>query len=91
MLTVVAVRAGKGVTLRFRGVKDSNTSEAPTAGVMQLRSVKGGSGGCLSLGLFGRNNPGIGYARVRIDVGDARLEIVCQDAEWWEDEASPEQ
>jgi hypothetical protein len=29
--------------------------------------------------------PGPAYARVRIDAGPATLEIVCQDAEWWEE------
>jgi hypothetical protein len=29
--------------------------------------------------------PGPEYARVRIDAGPATLDIVCQDAEWWEE------
>ena len=29
-------------------------------------------------------NVGGGYVRVRIEAGAAMLDIVCQDAEWWE-------
>jgi hypothetical protein len=29
--------------------------------------------------------PGPAYARARIHAGPATLEVVCQDAEWWEE------
>jgi hypothetical protein len=79
---------GRLVGVRFRGVRDSEASRSPDPGsALRLRSV--GSADRFSfLGLlfpFARPT-GFGFARVRIDAGDARLDIVCQDAEWWEDE-----
>jgi hypothetical protein len=52
---------------------------------MRVRSVKREGGSLLSrlLPLF--KPPGPAYARVRIDAGPATLDIVCQDAEWWEE------
>lgn len=82
---------GRRVGIRFRGVRDSEASQAPAPGSeLRLRGV--GSADRFSfLGLlFPLLRPtGIGYARVRIEAGGARLDIVCQDAEWWEDDAAP--
>jgi len=55
---------------------------------LRLRDV-GTPGRFGVLGVFfpGMRGPGIGYTRVRIEAGAAQLEIVCQDAEWWEEPA----
>ncbi|HLG10931.1 MAG TPA: hypothetical protein VI876_04145 [Dehalococcoidia bacterium] len=87
-----AHRSGGGpVTVTFRGVGDSQATQEPVAGAsLHLRGVEVHRLGLTSLlGLFfpQMRSPGSGYARVRIEAGDARLDIVCQDAEWWEDEA----
>jgi hypothetical protein len=92
LLVIEARRSdNRRVTVRFRGVRDSEASEAPVAGApMRLASV--GSPSRLALiGLFipVLRFPGEDYTRVRIEVGAAHLDIVCQDAEWWEDEAAP--
>jgi hypothetical protein len=82
---------GRKVSVTFRGVKDSQASEEPATGVaLSLRAVDLHRPGLLSLLGFvfpQLRSPGPGYARVRIEAGVARLDIVCQDAEWWEDEA----
>jgi hypothetical protein len=94
---MVVIRArrpdGQRVAVRFRAVSSSDASQQPEVGaVLRLHSVSVSRGGCLSLlspfWLF-RRGPGVPQmsdsARVRIDAGAARLDIVCQDAEWWED------
>jgi len=83
---------GRHVTLRFRGVKDSEASAAPEAGaVMRLASI-GSPSRIALIGLFIPlvRFPGEDYARVRIEIGAAHLDIVCQDAEWWEDDTAPD-
>jgi hypothetical protein len=90
MLLVRAHRTGgRVVNVRFRAVKDAEATKYPDAGsAMHVRSVDMDAGGCLSLvGLLipRFRGPGKGYSRVRIDAGASRLEIICQDAEWWED------
>ena len=94
LLVLEAVRPdGRHVTLRFRGVKVSEASATPEAGAtMRLLGV--GSAERFSILRFLIFIPrtryaGQDYARVRIEAGSARLDIVCQDAEWWEDEAGP--
>ena len=92
MLVLMAHRAaGQAVTVRFRGLKSSEANAQPSAGApIHVGSVDVGSTGCLSLFGFAfpaLRSPGPGYARVRIEAGDARLDIVCQDAEWWEEDA----
>ena len=87
MLVIEATRPeGKHVGLRFRGVKDSQSTETPAAGApLMLRGVGSAERFSLLRVFFPFfRTPGAGYARVRIDAGNARLEIVCQDAEWWE-------
>ena len=81
---------GRGVGVRFRGIREDGGSPAddrqPEAGgQVKVRSVKREGGSLLSrlLPLF--KPPGPAYARVRIDAGPATLDIVCQDAEWWEE------
>ena len=82
---------GKRVSVRFRAVSSSDATEAPQPGsVMAVRNIDLVNTGCLSMLSFAFprfRSPGPGYARVRIDAGGARLDIVCQDAEWWEDDA----
>lgn len=91
MLVLHAHRAsGTPVSVRFRAVQSSDATAVPEANApLSLRDVSVGGGGCLSLlgpiiPIF--RTPERGYARVRIEAGAARLDIVCQDAEWWEDE-----
>jgi hypothetical protein len=94
-LVLHALRAGRGVTVTFRGVRDSKANQEPSPGApVSLNSVHIRSGliALLDFLLPDRLFPNVksvtaGYARVRIDAGAARLDIVCQDAEWWEEEA----
>jgi hypothetical protein len=90
MLVLKARRAnGRGVTVRFRAVRDSEATDVPSPGE-PLRLRKVGSGDKRSLiGMLLPilRPPGPAYARVTIEAGTARMDIVCQDAEWWEDEA----
>jgi hypothetical protein len=94
LLAIEAVRGdGQHVVVRFRGVRDSEATQTPQPGAaMKLLSV--GSAARFSilslLVPFIFRTPGSDYARVRIGVGAARLDIVCQDAEWWEVERAPE-
>jgi hypothetical protein len=84
-------QGGAPVTVRFLGVKSSDaTAEPRPYALLQLKEVKMDRQGLLSLlgFLFPiLRGPGTGYARVRIEAGAALLDIVCQYAEWWEDEA----
>jgi hypothetical protein len=83
---------GRLASVRFRAVSDAEASAGTAVGVpLTLRSVDSGPSGCLPLGWFIPALRGIprGVSRVRIDAGGAKLDIVCQDAEWWEDEATP--
>jgi hypothetical protein len=80
---------GRRVSVRFRAVASSEATSEPNPGdALALRSVDLVNSGCLSLLAFAFprfRSPGPGYARVSIDAGAARLDVVCQDAEWWED------
>jgi hypothetical protein len=94
MLVVRAHRPdGGSLTVRFRAVRDAEATKFPDASsLMHVRSVDTDPTGCLSLlGLLipRFRGPDKGYSRVRIDAGASRLEIICQDAEWWEDEGRP--
>jgi hypothetical protein len=93
MVVLHAHRAdGQHVSVRFRAVDRSDATTEPELGApMSLRSVDLVNQGCLSLLAFAFpqfRSPGPGFARVRIEAGTARLDIVCQDAEWWEDTGS---
>ncbi len=92
VLVLHAHRAdGRPIAVTFRGVNDSQASQEPPVGAsLRLKGVDLLSPGPLSLlgSLFPQfRSPGPGYARVRIEAGVARLDIVCQDVDWWEDEA----
>jgi hypothetical protein len=83
---------GRRVSVRFRGVRESEATAEPEFGT-PLRVVKVGNGNpfnIVSTLLPILRPPGPPHARVTIQAGTARLDIVCQDAEWWEDEASPD-
>jgi hypothetical protein len=85
-VVIEALRSdGQGVGLRFRGVRESTMSSEPQAGAaLRLRGVGAPGLSLLKLVLPGMRNVGGGYVRVRIEAGAAMLDIVCQDAEWWE-------
>lgn len=89
-LVIEAMRpGGRKVGVRFRAVSDAEATAGTVVGsALQVRSVAGGPTGCLPLGWLFPQFRGIprGVSRVRISAGNARLDIVCQDAEWWEDE-----
>ena len=83
---------GRRVNVRFRGVRESEATSEPEFGT-PLRVVSVGNGNrfnLLSVVLPILKPPGPPHARVTIAAGSARLDIVCQDAEWWEDEAQPD-
>jgi hypothetical protein len=83
---------GRHASVRFRAVHDAEATAGTMAGVpLRLQNVRAGGGGCLSLLWFVPAFRAVprGAARVRIDAGGAKLDIVCEDAEWWEDEAAP--
>jgi len=95
LLVLHAHRAGRAVTVTFRGVHDSKATQEPAPGEpLSFKSVQMRSGllSLLDLLLPDTFFPQIksirpGYARVRIEAGAAHLDIDCQDVEWWEDEA----
>jgi hypothetical protein len=81
---------GAQVGVRFRGVRESETTAEPAPG-SPLRVRKVGSGNKfspLSFLLPILRPPGPAYARVTIEAGVSRIQIVCQDAEWWEEGVS---
>ena len=90
MLLLQARRSdGRRVSVRFRGVRESEATAEPEFGT-PLRVVSVGNGNrfnLISTVLPILKPPGPPHARVTIEAGTARLNIVCQDAEWWEDEA----
>lgn len=79
---------GKQIVLRFRGVRQSDATNIPESG-SDMRLVNVGPAEKFSLlrFFFPFARPGSGAARVRIEAGAARLDIVCEDAEWWESDA----
>ena len=87
VLVLQARRAdGRGVGVRFRAVKASETDTPPEPGApLTVESVKRESTSLVSRFLPILKPPGPAYARVRIGAGPATLEVVCQDAEWWEE------
>jgi hypothetical protein len=72
--------------VRFRGVRSSEATDAPAAGsALRLQSVGSASGFSLLAFFFPfARRAGANASRVRIEAGAARLDIVCEDAEWWE-------
>jgi hypothetical protein len=91
---VIEGRRGDGslASVRFRAVSNAEATAGTAPGVpLKLKGVHSGPSGCLPLGWFIPAFRGIprGVSRVRIEAGGARLDIICEDAEWWEDEAAP--
>ena len=87
MLVLHTLRTnGRRVGVRFRGVKESETTGEPTSGAsIKVRSVKKEGGSVVGRLFWIYKAPELPNARVRIDAGPATLDIVCQDAEWWEE------
>ncbi len=86
MVAITASKNGDRRVVRFRAVRDSKSNQEPEPGVaLRLRDV-GSADGFSLLRLFFPFFRASGYAHVRIDAGQARLEITCQDAEWWQED-----
>ena len=87
MLVIEAKRQdGRHVSVRFRGVRESVATAAPAPG-SRIRISGVGSAekfSLLRLAFPFSRGPGLGAARVRIEAGASRLDIICEDAEWWE-------
>jgi hypothetical protein len=86
VLVLEASRSGKAVRLRFLGVRRSETDAEPARGApltVKRVSEENASPWRLFIPRVLRT-PSKG-ARVTIEAGSARLEIVCEDVEWWED------
>ena len=77
---------GQRVVLRLRGVKSSESSSEPsTGGLLRLKGV-GPPGNFLQrLAGWPFHKPFQAEYRVTIQAGTARLDVVCQDAEWWQE------
>ena len=87
MLVLQARRSdGRQVNLRFRAVRESEATQELSAGdPLRLKSVGSGTKRTiLGLLLPILRPPGPAYSRVTIEAGAARLQVVCQDVEWWE-------
>ena len=84
-------RDGTTVYLRFRGVRSSDATAPPQSGsALRLQSVGSATGFSLLAFFFPfARRAGSGAARVRIDAGTTRLDIVCEDAEWWSEANRP--
>jgi hypothetical protein len=77
---------GRGVGVRFRAVKSFETNVPPETGApITVKSVKRHGVSFVSRFFPLIKPPGPAYARARIHAGPATLEVVCQDAEWWEE------
>jgi hypothetical protein len=88
LLVLEAARSdGTRVTIRFLGLHDSEANDPPAVGApLRLRGIDTSNVGCLLLfALPFLSRVPRGTARVRIEAGATRLDIVCEDAEWWED------
>jgi hypothetical protein len=94
LLVIEARRAGgQRIVLRFRGVRQSDATAMPPPGsALRLGGVSADRVSCVGFfipvigPILSRSS---GASRVRIEAGATRLDIVCEDAEWWEDEAPP--
>jgi hypothetical protein len=87
MLVLQARRSdGRQVNLRFRAVRESEaTADIEAGSPLRLKSVGSGTKRSI-LGLLVPilRTPAPQYSRVTIEAGAARLQVVCQDVEWWE-------
>lgn len=77
---------GRRVRVRFLGLKKSESDAEPGAGsVLKLKDVGDPDSGLARIFVPRLFRAPSHASRVRIDAGAARLEIVCEDVEWWED------
>lgn len=80
---------GGPVQLKFLGVADATaTGEIEPGAALKLDGVRSAEGFSIARFLIPRvlRRPGMPDSRVRIKAGDERIDIVCQDAEWFEHE-----
>src|SRR5438105_10886639 len=75
---------GTLVHLRFLGVRDSESTAMPEPGAA-LRFAGVSTAGGLLRRFFMPRHGFAAESRVRIDAGATRIDIVCEDVEWWED------
>jgi hypothetical protein len=79
---------GTRVHVRFRGVQDSESTAQPEAGgkmrLLQVSSAQRFSILQILMTRFPQHRFS-SEARVRIEAGKARIDVVCQDVEWWEE------
>jgi hypothetical protein len=85
---------GQHVAVRFLGLQQWQGTREPDPGTpLRLLGVGSSLSGLrLILAMvnpFARP-PIVMSSRVRIEAGGARLDIECQDIEWWQDEAAPD-
>lgn len=81
---------GRRISLRFRGVSSTVVPSLEAGVPLHFGSVGGDGFSILGRLIPVLHRPVIGDARVRIEAGAARIEVVCQDAEWWEEAAAAE-
>ncbi len=80
---------GRKVHVRFRGVTEAEATDPSQEGPLRLASVRSAERFSLMRLLFpfAYHPPTVGSSRVRINAGTGTIEVVCQDAEWWEGDA----
>lgn len=77
---------GYRVVLRFRGVRSAESTGDPVVGSpLRLQSVGAPGNFFQRLVESSLQKRLAAESRVTIQAGAARLDIVCQDAEWWEE------
>ncbi len=87
LFTVTARRRdGRRVQVRFLGVRSTTAEPAPTPGG-GIRVVAVGAPFSLRRVLFAPlRSVELGPWHVRIKAGEGQIEVVCQDAEWFEED-----
>ncbi len=88
---------GRKVQVRFLGVKSSTAEPRPPAGAsLALQRVQSARKlSLLDIVLFWRLFSGPSYGtdlharRVTITAGETQIEVVCEDAEWFEEQPTP--
>jgi hypothetical protein len=81
-VVLAARRNGLALHVRFLGVKSKTLpDDVPSGTVLKVRKVT--EAGSLLRRIFLRS--AMSQSRVTIQAGDSVIEVVCEDAEWWED------